>query len=832
MLHQALSPIEDDAAGMIAESIRWVQKISREDPNIRSGIRRALESLITTPQPLNSAGQAKYHERDGYTIQYACFPDRKYWFLLDYFTSGSARRIREEHNVQSHEELLRESARLYPAYLVLEDPEWQKIEDSRDANLALSPEEIDVLNNVARAHMNESAKAFPLFINGRPGSGKSTLLYYLFAAYLRFFNEHKGDFAEGAIPVFLTYSESLLKKAKEVVKEIYLHGQQGNDGMPRDLPSDYSRFFKQFRHLMLELLPPEEQRYFEPENHVDFLRFKRWMESEAAFTYANNQRIRSLTPELGWHVIRSYIKGMQQDAGDYMDPEYYKFEIPDRDKSVSVDTFELVYNEVWKRYLKETEQNQLWDDQDLARKILDLSQEQGQAFQQNIARFPVIICDESQDFTKIELEVISRLSLYFNRDKNTIINYLHRIPIAFAGDPFQTLNPTGFKWETTKSIFYETVARSLDAKGARNLDINYKELRYNYRSTKHIVQFCNLIQLMRGDRFHITGLLPQKTWHLTEAHMPVFFSENEDVAREGLRQAETATIIIPCNEGEEEEYVQSDTFLRELAWDEENKKVTRDILSAMTAKGLEFERVVLYKFGDYYVRHNLDQLYEDEHENREKLLPLEYFFNKLYVGASRGQKRVIILDSRSGQNQFWHRFQDGEFIESLRKQYNSDMPAAIHEKWDSEDITTIAHGTEEDWTGQFDTDLLEKARQFFEQGKATGNIYLLRRAASIFHEQMEYAQEKEALAQIHLIRKEYKEAGDLYVELAKYDKALKWYWEGRAFKAIIKLKDRDASFANRLEWQIAACIERNEPSPPQMLITLHERIDDIATSKK
>ncbi|RMG35779.1 MAG: hypothetical protein D6732_09040, partial [Methanobacteriota archaeon] len=484
-------------------------------------------------------------------------------------------------------------------------------------------------------------------------------------------------------------------------------------------------------------------------NHVDFFRFKRWMTNEPAFNHSNNQRIRSLTPELGWHVIRSYIKGMQQDAGDYMDPEYYKFEIPDRDKSVSVDTFELVYNEVWQRYLEETEQNQLWDDQDLARKILDLSQEQGQAFPNNIARFPIIICDESQDFTKIELEVISRLSLYFNRDKNAIINYLHRIPIAFAGDPFQTLNPTGFKWETTKSIFYETVARSLDIRGARNLDINYKELRYNYRSTKHIVQFCNLVQLIRGNRFRITGLLPQKTWHRTKAHMPVFFSVDEDVAQTGLYQAKTATIIIPCNEGEEIEFIQNDAFLKQLTLDKDSQN-TRVVLSAMKAKGLEFERVILYKFGDYYVQQNLHQLFEEEESNREKLLPLEYFFNKLYVGASRGQKRVIIVDTPDGHQHLWSKFQDSTFIESLRTRYNADMPASVQERWSNKDITTITHGTAEDWVGQFDTDWLKRAEQLFEEGKTTRDIYLLEAAANIFNEQREHKLEKEALAHIHL----------------------------------------------------------------------------------
>ncbi|RMG27781.1 MAG: hypothetical protein D6732_19815, partial [Methanobacteriota archaeon] len=114
----------------------------------------------------------------------------------------------------------------------------------------------------------------------------------------------------------------------------------------------------------------------------------------------------------------------------------------------------------------------------------------------------------------------------------------------------------------------------------------------------------------------------------------------------------------------------------------------------------------------------------------------------------------------------------------------------------------------------------------------TRDIYLLEAAANIFNEQREHKLEKEALAHIHLYKEEYQLAGDLFAELSQYEKALKCYWEGGVLDSILQLKNKKASFANRLELLAASCLQNSEPSPSKMLITLHKRIDDITTNRK
>lgn len=93
------------------------------------------------------------------------------------------------------EEIQKQARKGYPDWIMYgEFEDWKKLENDDEANLALSAEEIEVLNTTR----------YPYFINGLAGSGKSTILYYLFAhAYTHQPNRCK-DF------VFIGYSKKKL----------------------------------------------------------------------------------------------------------------------------------------------------------------------------------------------------------------------------------------------------------------------------------------------------------------------------------------------------------------------------------------------------------------------------------------------------------------------------------------------------------------------------------------------------------------------------------------------------------------------------------------------
>ncbi len=79
--------------------------------------------------------------------------------------------------------------------------------------------------------------------------------------------------------------------------------------------------------------------------------------------------------------------------------------------------------------------------------------------------FAVIFCDEAQDFTRLELNFLVRLLLYHRYDLGRE-RYI-RLPFVLAGDPFQTINPTGFRWESVKASFYSEVVLGLDPYGRK-----------------------------------------------------------------------------------------------------------------------------------------------------------------------------------------------------------------------------------------------------------------------------------------------------------------------------------------------------------------------------
>lgn len=111
--------------------------------------------------------------------------------------------------------LKEDSLRAYEEWILAgssdkEKQDWKNIEHDKDGNLALSGEQLEILN----------MPLFPMFINGQAGSGKSTLLYFIFAMLYReqINNPYK--------PIFLTYNERLLEQAKDTVLSIL----QNNSG--------------------------------------------------------------------------------------------------------------------------------------------------------------------------------------------------------------------------------------------------------------------------------------------------------------------------------------------------------------------------------------------------------------------------------------------------------------------------------------------------------------------------------------------------------------------------------------------------------------------------
>lgn len=681
----------------------------------------------------------------------------------------------EANEALAEEELRKFSLRTYPEFVVSDEGLWVTLETAgKDANLSLSPEELGLLHTLLTP--GEVRNPYPLFINGRPGSGKTTILHYLFAEHLHHHLTAAAPLADP--PLYLTYSTLLTSRAKETVSTIlacdYRRIENPPDMDSLEAQGIFGRAFQEFRVMLLSLLPPEERTRFKSELYVDFPRFRAfWMKSFAQGGGCPSQ-LRN-APELAWHAIRTFIKGRCPADGEEDDfgPDRY-VELPKRQKSIDEGVFQQIYDVVWRDwYKRRCDKDGLWDDQDLTMAVLR---------QESLARFPAIVCDEAQDFTANELAVIFRLSVFSAR---AVPHYLlGKIPFAFAGDPFQTLNPTGFNWESLSDSFRENLLRELDPDGRHTLTVNFRELELNYRSAEPIVRLCNLIQLLRGILFEVGGLRPQQTWRNDAAPDVALFCIDDATTRDHLRrQAAELVFIVPSLDESEDDYIKSDKALSGIA--SGGTQGMPDVFNPMRAKGMEFGRVVIYKFGDWCLNHlgGLPELLGKPAtvRNMQEGLSYEYFLNRLYVGLSRARSRLLIVDTQDGIDKFWG-FARGYQHEDLIAQYKSRDGA-----WLPKDLGIAVQGEAGAWEEDEEDDNADIGQQYLDRGEQERDPYLLDRAAARFDRVPDESNALRSRALACHFREDYAQAGRLFARIPDVDMALKNFWLAGDYAAFLNM---------------------------------------------
>ncbi len=776
------APLEsgDNADMMIFESMDWVEGMkTKEMSEITTRLFDALGDLnVQENKMLKDIGQTNFD------ICYKWFPAHNSLFLLGALKKNDVKgRLNLEKNYteildnkfDSEEALLKYSRRSYPQYILADEAMWKSIQRDDVGNIALSPEESQILEGMVR---KGNDKLYPLFINGRPGSGKSTILQYLFSSYLFLYLNTDAEKRLSYPPLYLTYSEGLLDTAKQSIDNIL---RCNSTFALHELNLDASAYtstksacYGIFHKFLLDLLPKEGKKRFTPEKKIDFPLFRKlWDERREKDPSAD---VRNLTAEISWHVIRSYIKGMRYDTESLFDENAYS-ELPSSQHSVQETTFKQVYRNVWQGWYEPyCVENNCWDDQDLVFAVLNEREI-------DISKYPAIFCDEAQDFSKLELNLILRLSLYSQRTLPP--HELKLIPFAFAGDPFQTLNPTGFDWGALQANFHEKLITALDKSAIGKLEFNYQELSFNYRSSKFIVGLCNFIQLLRGILFDESGLTPQRTWFDVESNIPVFFNLKDPLCEQKLREQSELVIILPCQEGEEESYVEQDKFLRSLA---ESELDIRNFLSPMRAKGQEFSRVVLYKFGSECSAYYPELLKPVETgvlhtQDKDSSLPLKYFMNRLYVAVSRAKKRLIIVDDDEGINELWNR-DSLKNIEGLLQSYKN----AAKNHWNSDVINYVQKGLERNWSEDRDNPEI-LAEEFHKAGLAERDPYKLRLAEANYMRCKQESNAQLCRAERFEMESNLVEAGKLYLELRRIGNSLKCFWDAKQYQLIFDTSD-------------------------------------------
>ena len=702
--------------------------------------------------------------------------------------------------------LSRLAARSYPLLIALDLDAWLAIQNDDESNLALSPEEARIIGSIQTAGADTDL-AYPLFINGLAGSGKSTILQYLASIYVDFSLRRQTC----RLPLYLTASKDLLERARRTVKglittshERILHDPIDSGTIDQLLDSSFQTFH---RHLY-SLLRADHQRSLRTDRYINYASFRRlWGE-----TFAKRPEARQLSVEVSWHVIRSLIKGIRSHWDEELSPEDFA-DLPRQRRSVSAETYEKVYDVVWSKWYKPlcTERG-YWDDQDLSAYVLGT----GAASNENRA---AILCDEAQDFTSADLDVLFQHSLYGRR--TLLAHELRRVPIIFAGDPLQTINPTGFRWEAVKADFHDRFRATLEVGRKSGVEMSYRDLRYNYRSDAGIVRFCNLLQLARSALLQHSDVRPQDCWRRDDPVPPIWFSLDDPATESHLRDHPELIKLVDCHEGEENEYVKNDPTLRRIV-DQSEEGTYWHIMCPTRVKGLEFPAVVLYRFGER-MANELEHLLAGnvDLDDPQSRLPWEYFFNRLYVAASRARDRLIVVDSEHAIYRFWKIATDHETIDRLERTVQG------RDIWNGT-YAALLPGTPEAWDAGH-IDQRAQAESYVAQGERDRDPYLLRQAGLSYQSLNDDYKARMCFAQATELEERWLLAGHRYAEIRLSEQAFSCYWTGKCWLPLKELAVR-ANLVDRLEFRAADLMASGE-HPPHSFLDFLDRLASAAKNE-
>jgi len=645
--------------------------------------------------------------------------------------------------IKSKDSISRRAYRAYPEWTFRSFDDWYPIQKSKEfSNLSLTNEQIHFFDNFK----------FPYYINGQAGSGKSTMLYYIFANtfYYKCQDEIKGDI------IFLTENESLLKHSKDAVFDLLTNNSEFK--VPIELANQCSNnHFNSFKKFLFEMLPEGDKYCFKDSKYLNFSKFKQLYENSNLPKHI----IDRYSAEESWFTIITYVYGY--NLNNKICSKNYIATIPKKSQIISIKKFIGIEKHVLPFYEKLIHEEEYWDKLKIIRHI-----------NENVLikkKYSVIVCDEAQDFCRVELRFILRLSKYLEYD----LSKTDQVPIVFAGDPNQTVNPTGFRQGEMTSMLYE----ELQEIAKFNNQIQNYNPSFNYRSAQPVVSLANFVQYHRMKNLGIIQVKPQEAKRPNidnDKTFNVFLNYNSietnlELKIDLIKKLKHKIFIIPVNSQEKEEYIKKHNLLS-LIDDVEVK-------TSVEAKGAEYEQVVLFGFGEYFAEKLIN--ISKNKSDIEELFKRGFFFNKLYVGLTRAQTELLIIDSEHSKELFWKELVNNVNITTTKwgvlNEYKSDTilynPGTIKDK--------ISASSEEN--------AIKNAEQDKKQGLYDSNPARLKVAAKQFIKIGKKEEGYECLALAEEINENWQSAANFYLnpifKLPKYEKAAICLFRGRFFNELI-----------------------------------------------
>ena len=474
-------------------------------------------------------------------------------------------------------------------------------------------------------------KKVPIFINGQAGTGKTVLL----AIRIGTLFIHKAIEKENWRTLTTCMSAKVIDRLKsntsDVITKVFRDTKIGQEFQTTLLPeyqnewknkpkNERNSIFRPFSLLQYEILDEDIKIKFDSpqvegrNRRIGFSRFSRQF-------YSRRDYRKFMSSELAWFGIRSLIKGFAgRNNGEWL-------QVNDLKKHVSERTLEIFneqdlknLNDCFESYQKWLIDEDFYDDMDLACaawKRLEAGH--------NIFEFDEIYLDEAQDLTDLEFRILLML-LKTERRKYAIL----------AGDPLQTINPTGFDWPRIKDMMYNTLGSLTE----NNVTIDDPmTLTRNYRTPIEMVHMGNILLDKRA--YYMREKIPQQSSSKTTEKPTVIEigsgkkDEIEAIARL-LQQPSDKKFIITytVDNAGIEDFIKTDKAAK-IAQDESNAHLE----SITDVKGLERDTVILYRFADMI---DASIPYLIENRQREAMESSD----KIKLAFAFRKPRIYVTDNR------------------------------------------------------------------------------------------------------------------------------------------------------------------------------------------
>lgn len=645
--------------------------------------------------------------------------------------------IEFQNNIES---ISRQAFRSYPRWTITDDELWFNIQQSAEiSNLSLTREQINFFKNFK----------FPYYINGQAGSGKSTMLYYLFA---NIYYYKCLDLMHGEL-IFLTENEKLLSETQKYVFDLLTNNPEF-DGLTSEQKNNSKKYFNSFKNFLLELLGEDDKVYFKPEKYLNFSIFKNLYENSNLPKHI----IKKYSSEESWFTIITYIYG--HDLNMTVTSKNYEDLISRDSQKIPLEKFKGIEEHVLPFFNNLITEEEYWDKLKIIRYI-------NQNINMDIkTKYSALICDEAQDFCRVELHFILRLSEYLQYNLSQTL----QVAVVFAGDSNQTVNPTGFRQDEMTSMLYN------ELKGIAKFNYQAKKNIYNpslnYRSAHPVVSLANFVQYYRIKNLSIKQAKPQEAKRPSsniDKDFNLFLSYDEikndiELQDDLVVKLKYKIFIVPVDSEDKSVYASNSSILSLI--DEIELK------TSVEAKGAEYKQVVLYGFGEYFIEH-FGTLNQDL--NMDETFKISYFFNKLYVGLTRAQTELIIIDSEESRELFWKKLVDNAHVTNTAWNTLEEIKDKVIE-YDPGSISSILVSTRDD--------ALENAEKDKKQGEYHGNSARLKVASNQFFKLGLKEKANECLALAEELKYNYKAAAVYYLKSNYIESAANALFKGRHFQQL------------------------------------------------